>query len=318
MRYNSPVSGPAAQAVKIPKHEYSRKDVRRVLGVREQQLLRWEELGLIRRLPVYSFTDLLALKTLQQLRRERVPTSRIRQALEAVREKLQEVKDPLTQLKVFADGKNVVVQAAGRKMEALSGQLLIDFDAAELSRLTALPGTPANSRDQRAEADRWFHRGLELEQAGAPADQIAAAYERAIQLDPSSAASLVNLGTLHFHAHNWKEAEVFYRRAIEADPEYALAHFNLGNLHDEQGNRAKALFHYQAALRLNPAYADAHYNLALLYQSGGELMKAVSHWRTYLKIDPMSHWATIARRELEKLRRATVVEGSGEQRKARE
>jgi hypothetical protein len=41
-------------------------------------------------------------------------------------------------------------------------------------------------------------------------------------------------------------------------------------------------------------------------------MKAVSHWRTYLKIDPVSHWSNIARRELEKLRRATVVEGSRE------
>lgn len=309
MRYNSGVSGQPAPAVPDPKHDYTRKEVRRVLGVREQQLLRWEELHFIRKLAVYSFSDLIALRALQQLRRKRVPTGRIRQALEAVRAKLREVKDPLTELKVFADGKSVMVQVAGRKMEALSGQILIDFDAAELTRLTALPETPSGARDHRAEADRWFHRGLELEQSGAPMDQVAAAYERAIQLDPASAGSLVNLGTLHFHAHNWQEAEDCYRRAVEADPNYALAYFNLGNLYDEQGNRTKALFHYQAALRLNPTYADAHYNIALLYQSGGELMKAVSHWRTFLKIDPSSHWSSIARRELEKLRRATVVEG---------
>jgi hypothetical protein len=39
-------------------------------------------------------------------------------------------------------------------------------------------------------------------------------------------------------------------------------------------------------------------------------MKAVRHWIAYLKLDPSSSWSTIARRELAKLREATVVQGS--------
>jgi tetratricopeptide (TPR) repeat protein len=95
------------------------------------------------------------------------------------------------------------------------------------------------------------------------------------------------------------------------DPEYALAHFDLGNLFDERGDRARAMEHYLTAIRIAPAYADAHYNVALLYQASHQAMKAVRHWMTYLKLDPTSQWATIARRELNKLRDAAVVHGSG-------
>jgi tetratricopeptide (TPR) repeat protein len=68
--------------------------------------------------------------------------------------------------------------------------------------------------------------------------------------------------------------------------------------------------HYQHALRLAPNYADAHYNLALLYQGVQQPMKAVRHWSAYLKLDRASQWATIARRELAKLRASVVVPGA--------
>jgi hypothetical protein len=40
------------------------------------------------------------------------------------------------------------------------------------------------------------------------------------------------------------------------------------------------------------------------------MMMAVRHWTEYLKLDPSSHWSSIARRELSKLRKAAVVSGS--------
>jgi tetratricopeptide (TPR) repeat protein len=68
--------------------------------------------------------------------------------------------------------------------------------------------------------------------------------------------------------------------------------------------------HYLVALRLDANYADAHYNVALLYQSSGQWMRAVRHWKAYLKLDASSAWATIARQELDKLRHATLIQGS--------
>ena len=197
----------------------------------------------------------------------------------------------------------------GRAMEAESGQLLLDFDAVELKRLLEFRKPEQLNTDQvrRASAEHWFQRGLELEQTGAPLAEVIEAYQKAVELDPTSAGALVNLGTIQFNARNWKEAERYYLEALKADPQYALAHFDLANLYDERGDRVQALEHYQAALEISPTYADAHYNLALLYQGSNQMMKAVRHWTEYLKLDPSSHWSSIARRELSKLRKAAVV-----------
>ena len=128
-------------------------------------------------------------------------------------------------------------------------------------------------RSQAKKADRWFEHALDLEQSGAPFEEIIAAYQKAAELDPNSAGALVNLGTVFFNGHAWGDAEQHYKKALEIDPRYALAHFNLGNLYDEQNDPTNALEHYHEALRLHASYADAHYNLALLYQGLRELKK---------------------------------------------
>jgi tetratricopeptide (TPR) repeat protein len=290
-----------------------------MLGISERRLQSWEKQKLVPCLEIFAFSDLIALRTLIKLRQDRVPPLKIRRAVAALREKLGVASDPLKELKIFADGKRVTVQVAGSKMEPISGQLLLDFDQAELAKLLSFPQkedqeTKASSSAKREfEALLWFERALDLEQTGAPADQVIQAYRNAIELDPHSAGPLVNLGTIFFHLQNWDEAEKYYRGALEADPGYALAHFNLGNLFDEKGDRSQALLHYITAIRLNPAYSDAHYNLALLYQSSGQVMRAVRHWKAYLKLDSTSPWATVARQELEKLRRATVIKGLKEE-----
>ena len=281
------------------------------MDISERQLRSWERQKLVSASTAYGFRELVALRTLVKLRGHHVAPAQIRRALAALARTLRHIQDPLTQLKLYADGKKIHVEVEGRAMEAVSGQLLLDFDQGELKRLVEFRAKdPAKAeRERRAEAERWFQRGLDLEQTGAPVEQIVAAYQKALTLDPSSAGALVNLGTVHFNARNWKEAERYYREALTADPAYALAHFDLANLYDERGDRDKALEHYEAALRIAPNYADAHYNLALLCQSSNQAMKAVRHWTAYLKLDPSSRWSEIARRELAKIRQTAVLPG---------
>ncbi|HTA70340.1 MAG TPA: tetratricopeptide repeat protein [Bryobacteraceae bacterium] len=297
------------------KQAYSREEVRRLLDVSERQLRSWEKQKFVSASGSFNFSDMLALRTLIGLRKSKIPATQIRRALDALRARLRDVTNPLTELKIYSRGKKIQVQFAGQRMEPISGQLLLDFDEAEISKLLSFPGqnagenVGARKHKSRVEAEHWFEKGLELEQTGAPMEEIIEAYRKASEIDPTSAGALVNLGTVYFNARNWREAEQHYRKALEVDSHYALAYFNLGNLFDEKGDRSEALAHYLSAIRFQSNYADAHYNVALLYQSTGQPLKAMGHWKLYLKLDPSSSWAAIARRELAKLKESTIVRG---------
>lgn len=289
---------------------YSREQLLRIAGVTGRQLRSWEKLQLVREVPDYNWADLKAVQTLAKLSRARFGPKRIRQAIEEIQRKLRDVRDPLSELNVVVDHGRIQVQIDGHRMEAVSGQLALNFDADQVSRLLAFPTEKQTQRAQQKRADdaaEWFQKGLEIEQAGLPVEQAMEAYQKALELDPECLGALINLGTIYYLTRNFKRSEAFYRKALEIEPEYALAHFNLGNLFDERSDYAEAYHHYSAALRIAPNYADAHYNLALLCQRTNQTMKAVRHWRAYLKLDPSSSWADVARRELAKLRDVTVV-----------
>jgi tetratricopeptide (TPR) repeat protein len=288
--------------------EFSRDQVRRRLGVSERQLRAWERDGLVQPADRYSFSDLIELKTLAKLREKHIRSKRIGEALESLRRKLPRIKRPLSELRIVSDGRTIAVVMAGEKMEAISGQMLFDFDTADLGQVRSFPGPKQDNGAQRLkEAESWFQRGLDLEETGTPIDQAIEAYRKAVELNPGAAGAWVNLGTIFYRQRRFQESEEHYTKAIEADPGYPLAQFNLGNLYDEQGRLAEAFTHYRRALELNSSYADAHFNLALLCERTGDSMRAVHHWKAYLKLDVAGQWAEIARRQLDRLRQAAVV-----------
>ncbi len=308
--YNHRVAGSSAKRI------YTRSEVCRLLGINAAVLSKWEEHGFIEVSEEYSFRDLIALRTLHELRKKRFRAERIRKVIDALRERLQHIANPLTDLKIYTDGRHIAVQVEGGRMEPLSGQLLFDFEKREALEVLKFPGRPAENAAaaiaaaKHFEAEKWFEKAVELEQNGGLPERALAAYQKALEADPKLAGALVNIGTIYFHQHDWKQAEEYYRRAVEAKPDYALAHFNLGNLFDETGDWPNALEQYLVALQIDPGYADVHYNVALLYQGHGEPLKAVRHWRSYLKLDPGGYWAGIARREMAKLRAETILPGA--------
>jgi len=276
-----------------------------MLHVSERQLQTWERMGLVPAAEGYSFRDLIALRTIGELRARRIPLRRIGRALESLKQRLSEVRNPLAELKIFSDGRHIAVRVAGQKMEALTGQILFDFDTSELASVQSLPSQPPPPPREH-ESEAWFQKGLFLEETGAPIEQAVEAYLRAVEFNPHAAGALVNLGTIHYRLRKFKEAENYYIQALDADSQYPLAHFNLGNLYDERGDLARAQQCYEAALRINSRYGDAHFNLALLCERRGDALRAVHHWKAYLKLDSSGAWADIARRQLEKLRIALL------------
>src|SRR3954452_3341538 len=288
-----------------PNEEYSRAAVRRKFRLSERQLRSWEKEELLSPLETYSFSDLITIQTLIKLRENRIQPRQIGRAMASLRQKLDWVKHPLSELRIVSDGKKIAVHVGGQKMEAITGQILFDFDTASLGGVKSFPERKRSVNRMR-ESETWFQKGLELEETGAPVSQAIEAYRKVLELNPEAAGALVNLGTIYYRQRKFAEAERYYCEAIAADPAYPLAQFNLGNLYDEQGRVAEALVYYRRALTLNPQYADAHFNLALLCERTGDAMKAVHHWKSYLKLDSAGQWAEIARRQLERLRQAVI------------
>jgi tetratricopeptide (TPR) repeat protein len=287
---------------------YAREDVLRMVGISGRTLRSWEKQDLIKPAVVFGFSDLLALKTLRKLRELKVPARKIQLAIAALRRRVTDVEHPLAELRITAEGKRITVYLSGNRMEPISGQLLLDFDAKEMEKLRSfpvapVPGTgPVADPAREQESEVWFQRGLSLEETGAPVGEAVTAYRKAIELNPDAAGALVNLGTIHFRMKKLKEAEDFYTRALAADPDYPLAHFNLGNLRDEQGRSDEARKLYLSAVRLNPRYADAYFNLALLSERTNEILRAIGYWQSYLKLDSGSSWARAARKQLDRLK----------------
>ena len=292
---------------KAPQQDYSRADVRRQFRLTERQLKSWERESLVPPLESYSFSDLIAIRTILELRGKGFRSRNIAEAVSSLRRKLDDVKRPLSELRILSDGRKIAVQVAGHKMEALTGQILFDFEAAELGGVRDFPERKQGG-DLLRESEVWFQQGLDLEETGAPVEKVLEAYQKVVELNPAAAGALVNLGTIHYRQRKFGEAERYYKQAIAADPSYPLAEFNLGNLYDEQGRLPEAFHHYKRTLALNPQYADAHFNLALLCERTGDTLKAVLHWKIYLKLDRTGQWAEIARRQLERLREATVIQ----------
>jgi hypothetical protein len=90
----------------------------------------------------YSFRDIIAVRALLKLREKKVPPVKIGQALTSLRRMLSHIENPLSELNLHWDGKRISVQVAGQKMEAVSGQLLFNFDANPGAALTAFASRP--------------------------------------------------------------------------------------------------------------------------------------------------------------------------------
>ena len=190
---------------------------------------------------------------------------------------------------------------------ARSGQLAFDFrleaqpaKVLELARRVPPPlaalMAPARPPEAASSAEQYFIAASILDD-GDPGnfDEAAAAYRRALEIDPFLVPALVNLANLHYAQDAIPEAQALYERAITLEPDLFEAHFNLGNIFHDLGRYGEAERCYEAALQLNPTYADAHFYMAVTLEKSGLSHRARPHWRLYRQLAPDGEWVELAR-----------------------
>jgi tetratricopeptide (TPR) repeat protein len=118
-------------------------------------------------------------------------------------------------------------------------------------------------------------------------DRAAEEYRRATELDPSSAEAWSGLarayeGMQDRHA----DAAAAYAKAIEVQPGYYRPLLNFGAFYWDLGNYAEAEKQWLAAVRLAPESFSAHSNLGGLYIATGRFAEAERALVRALEVDP--------------------------------
>ena len=152
------------------------------------------------------------------------------------------------------------------------------------------------SDPQAALAAKYFVEGSRLDDGDhRNMEEAAAAYRKALVIDPDLVPAIVNLANIHYGRDELIEAQALYERAIGLDPDCFEAHFNLGNIHHDLGRYDGALASYREAVTLNPGYADAHFYLAVTLEKTGRSPEAKPHWKAYQELAPDGEWIELAR-----------------------
>lgn len=277
--------------------QFTREEVQRILDLSPKQLDYWDRLRLVparkeQGIRFYDFRDLIGLRTVKQLIESGVPANRLGRAVAALREGLSHVQAPLTELRVLSDGREVVVERGGSRLEPLSGQFVLNFETRELDEKIRV------ITRQEQTAEQWFARALECEKSSQNSAEAVDAYEQALRRDPHMVDALINCGTLHYEQGSFEKAAEYFARATEVAPENSLAHSNLGSVLQELGQAEEARRHLRQAVQLDPANMDARYNLALVCDKLGAQAEAREHWQGYLQIDPAGPCGDYARQRL--------------------
>ena len=266
-------------------HQYSVRDVERLVNLPRGRIRSLVEAGFVspargpRNAWLFSFQDLILLRTAQALAAAKVPRKRIIRSVAELKRRLPDSM-PLSGLSISAEADRVVVKEGARSWQADSGQYLLGFegDPAEgslsiLDRQEAAP--PTNAGD-------WFDRGVGLEERDPEA--ALEAYLQAIAADPGLLDARINLGCLLHERGSLVGAEEVYREAIRVNGTDPVLLYDLGVLLDDMGRKDEAIAAYQAALRDDPRLADCHYNLALLYEGIGRPKDAIQHMAAYRRL----------------------------------
>lgn len=228
----------------------------------------------------FTFQDLMLLRTAHTLQASKIPPRRILSALARLKATLPR-ELPLTGLRITAIGADVAVRDREGRLQADSGQLLMDFDVTPLAGSVAVLAREA-ADSEGPSAITWFERASALENVDPAAAE--AAYREALAREPGLTAATLNLGAMLSEAGRFAEVAALCAAALKHDPGSALLHYNLGVSLDHLERLPQAARAYERSLQLDPELADAHYNLGRLHEQVGDKRGALRHFSAYRRL----------------------------------
>lgn len=283
---------------------FTRTEVSRLIGVSPARLSTLDRNGVVspsgrrRGKRAYTFTDLIAMRTAQELLERRVRLRDVTRAVAALKKSLPSVSRPLVELKIASDGKRVVVYSGEGAFEPLTGQMMLDLEVSALRDDVVRLLRPSAGRERARTAYEIYLHASQLDEDPATMDEAEALYQQAVQLDPWLSIAYTNLGNIRFRRHDVPQAELLYRKALAIDSKQPEAQYNLGYVMLERGDSEQAIPLFKGAIESDPKFSDAYFNLAMAFEQLGEPAKARPYWKSYIELEPEGTWTEIARRHL--------------------
>ena len=224
----------------------------------------------------FTFRDLALLRTAHALQSQSVPARRILRSLSRLKATLP-AELPLTGLRITAVGGDVAVRDRSGRLQAGSGQLLLDFDVAPVAGTVAILGAPP-----RLDAHALYEEALALETSDPAAAE--STYLQALSVAPDFEDAYLNLGAMLDATRRYADLLRLCDAALQHCPASALLHFNRGVALDHLERLDEAATAYERSLELDPGLADAHFNLAQLHQQAGDEHGALRHYSAYRRL----------------------------------
>lgn len=232
----------------------------------------------------FTFQDVVLLRTALQLRTAKTTPRKLREALIRLKRELPD-ELPLSGIRIAAEGDAIVVKTGPSRYDAVTGQMLLDFEVAEVGGdVVLLDSAPERRSVAAAQAQEHYEFAEQLIKSDPTAAERN--YRRAIELAPEPFyAAYVDLGALLCEQEQQcGEALRVFDDALRHFPEDAILHFNRAVALDTMGQIAEARKSYEQCLALNPDYADAHHNLAMLLDKGGDRRGLIRHLNAYRRL----------------------------------
>nr|WP_318233039.1 tetratricopeptide repeat protein [Cupriavidus sp. CV2] len=231
----------------------------------------------------FSFQDVVLLRTAYQLQSSNIPARKIVRSLERLRASLpQEL--PLTGIRITAVGNTIAVRSGPAQWDADSGQLLLDFEVAQVKGDVAfLDRSPSSEKEAHVQAEEWLELGEQLWSTDRHGAEYA--YRKVLELlsEPHYDA-YTNLGVLLCEDGRYDEALAVFEQALDHFPDDCLLHYNRAVALEELERGEDARVSYLRCLEIAPDFADAHYNLARLNEVRGDKQGALRHYNAYRRL----------------------------------